>query len=167
MNTFEVAILPIHIPSGNVWPLGLSIYERNGVVLYYDSYANHMSDYVHSYIESAINNITAGAHQNPVIIEVSENDLNIQTDGVNCGFHVVLNAESYLLNNGVTFLDHFNIDTERARILEILSGYLPNRNVQYIPRLYEDNDVIDSHPNNVEKPSFLPQLGAKESQEIH
>lgn len=119
--------MPIHIPHGpGHWVL--AIYERNGDVRFFDSLVNTMSSEIRKYVKSAVRDISNGSHTNPNVYEVHESELNRQIDAVNCGFHVLLNAESYLMNNGITFLNNFDIQIERRRILEILSGYLPGRN---------------------------------------
>ncbi|KAI1702388.1 ISXO2-like transposase domain-containing protein [Ditylenchus destructor] len=65
--------------------------------------------------------------------------INEQHDYVNCGFHVALIAESFLMNNEEVFLEKLDIAAERKRIVDILFGLLKFR---YIPReiLHTPND---------------------------
>lgn len=41
---------------------------------------------------------------------------NIQNDAINCGYHICLIAESYLMNNSITHLNNLSINNEKVRI---------------------------------------------------
>uniref|UniRef100_A0A915DMJ8 Uncharacterized protein n=1 Tax=Ditylenchus dipsaci TaxID=166011 RepID=A0A915DMJ8_9BILA len=65
--------------------------------------------------------------------ESSHYTINMQKDSVNCGFHVAVIAEAYLLNRRQTFLENFYISAERERLLQILFGFSTD-NYNYVLR---------------------------------
>uniref|UniRef100_A0A915EGG1 Ubiquitin-like protease family profile domain-containing protein n=1 Tax=Ditylenchus dipsaci TaxID=166011 RepID=A0A915EGG1_9BILA len=117
---FELAIVPIHIPTSIHWVL--AIYERNDKVYYFDSLLEPITADTIQYINSAVEGMTYKQHKHPEIVTITSSNINAQTDSVNCGFHIAIIAEAYVLNNQRTFLTNFNIDVERRRILSILSS---------------------------------------------
>ncbi|KAI1708533.1 hypothetical protein Ddc_14325 [Ditylenchus destructor] len=112
-----------------------------------------VEDWVAETLKSAVRDITGDAQLDPKLKAVPldvplfehycpQHRINPQMDGVNCGFHIALIAEAFLMNNGEVFLENFDIATERTRILDILSG-LRNDNYRYNPRdvCYAPKDV--------------------------
>ncbi|KAI1710230.1 protein piccolo [Ditylenchus destructor] len=169
LEDFEVAIIPVHMPSTEAAHWVLGIYRRNKSILYYDSlgltYGRAESegeptvvlveDWVSKTLKSAVRDITRDTQLDPKIKAVPldgpqfehhcpKHRINPQLDGVNCGFHIALIAEAFLMNNGEVFLENFDIATERSRILDILSGLLDD-NYRYIRRdvqkISKDEDI--------------------------
>ncbi|KAI1705900.1 hypothetical protein DdX_13337 [Ditylenchus destructor] len=158
LEDFEVAIIPIHMPSTETAHWVLGIYRRNKSIFYYDSLgityetveANgettvELADgWISETLKSAVRDITRDTQLDPKIkavpLDVSQFEhycpkhrINPQIDSVNCGFHIALIAEAFLMNNGEVFLENFDIAAERTRILDILSG-LRDDNYRYIRR---------------------------------
>ncbi|KAI1706814.1 hypothetical protein DdX_12808 [Ditylenchus destructor] len=158
LENFEIAIIPIHMPSTEAAHWVLGIYRRNESILYYDSLGitygmvktEHgmtlelVTDWVSETLKSAVRDITRDTQLDPKIEAVPLDGpqfdhyrpkyrINPQMDGVNCGFHIALIAEAFLMNNGEVFSENFDIAAERTRILDILSG-LRDDNYRYIPR---------------------------------
>ncbi|KAI1698952.1 hypothetical protein DdX_17612 [Ditylenchus destructor] len=166
LENFEIAIIPIHMPSTEAAHWVLGIYRRNKSILYFDSLGitygmvkskdgmtlELVTDWVSETLKSAVRDITRDTQLNPKIEAVPLDGpqfdnhrpkyrINPQMDGVNCGFHIALIAEAFLMNNGEVFLENFDIAAERTRILNILSG-LQDGNYRYIPRnTYKDVDI--------------------------
>ncbi|KAI1700347.1 serpentine type 7TM GPCR receptor class ab chemoreceptor domain-containing protein [Ditylenchus destructor] len=141
LDNFEIAIIPVFLEDKDHWTLG--IYRRGRSVQYYDSIGTNSNDeemvQVKDYIRCAVKDLTKGEHNDPEIelMDVYCNEyhnyeedclytVNKQLDGYNCGFHVCLITESFLLDNEKTLLKDFNINHERKRILQILEGLINN-----------------------------------------
>uniref|UniRef100_A0A915DZ21 Uncharacterized protein n=1 Tax=Ditylenchus dipsaci TaxID=166011 RepID=A0A915DZ21_9BILA len=60
-------------------------------------------------------------------------ELNQQVYGYNCGFHVVLAAESHLMNQA-TRLRNLNLAVERTRLIGLLRGLLDGNIPAYVAR---------------------------------
>ncbi|KAI1692973.1 hypothetical protein Ddc_23235 [Ditylenchus destructor] len=158
LKNFETAIIPIHMPNTEAAHWVLGIYRRNESILYFDSIGitygmvkskdgmtlELVTNWISETLKSAVRDITRDTQLDPKIEAVPLDGpqfdhhrpkyrINPQMDGVNCGFHIALIAEAFLMNNGDVFLENFDIATERTRILDILSG-LRDDNYRYIPR---------------------------------
>ncbi|KAI1709528.1 hypothetical protein DdX_11316 [Ditylenchus destructor] len=141
LDKFEIAIIPVFLEDKDHWTLG--IYRRGRSVQYYDSIGTNSNEeemsQVKEYIRCAVKDLTKGEHNDPEIelMDVYCNEyhnyeedclytVNKQLDGYNCGFHVCLITESFLLDSEKTLLKDFNIKQERKRILHVLEGLINN-----------------------------------------
>ncbi|KAI1698743.1 hypothetical protein Ddc_18934 [Ditylenchus destructor] len=167
LEDFETAIIPVHMPSTEAAHWVLGIYRRNKSIFYYDSLGltyktvesngettvELAADWISETLKSAVRDITRDTKLDPKIKAVPldgpqfehycpKHRINPQMDTVNCGFHIALIAEAFLMNNGEVFLENFDIATERTRILNILSG-LREDNYRYTPRNASKDVDID------------------------
>src|SRR5262249_38102071 len=73
------------------------------------------------------------------IIELNSGiDFNRQNDGVNCGVHVCLNCEEFLLEDKF-FINNLNIANERKRVLKNLKKLVENDNIDFEFRINQSN----------------------------
>ncbi|KAI1715892.1 hypothetical protein Ddc_10812 [Ditylenchus destructor] len=94
--------------------------------------------WVSDVMKFVVRNVMRNSQLNPEIVPIPRDvdcepfghcpktKINSQTDAVSCGFHVALIAESYVMNNGEVFLEELDINAERLRIIDILSGLVDN-----------------------------------------
>uniref|UniRef100_A0A915D3S6 Ubiquitin-like protease family profile domain-containing protein n=1 Tax=Ditylenchus dipsaci TaxID=166011 RepID=A0A915D3S6_9BILA len=154
INEFEVALIPVFVgEAGKIGHWVLAVYEFNSHIKYYDSFANPIASAVKENILSAVIDLNRhrGLNMTFEIIGASNEEMNMQMDGYNCGFHVCINSERYLKNNGIVLKQDFNIACEREKILDRLVTVVNDIEVGTRNRAYflkksdnnEDSDIAE------------------------
>ncbi|KAI1728027.1 zinc-finger double domain-containing protein [Ditylenchus destructor] len=131
---WKVAIIPT-MPYEGHWTM--SIYRRgDNAIRHFDSYENNRNlkqDIINRIIYAVEQLLYSEGNTIPYLyvdeFTSKSKHINLQpiSDITTCGFRAALVAECFLQDGGQTnncFLSHFNIDTEKTRLLRMLNGLL-------------------------------------------
>jgi hypothetical protein len=147
LENYEIILIPIftgHYIQAEGHQLGmyqghwmLLIHQRNDRTTFYEPLGN--SAYLSSvrqqilFLLGELDSDLKSVHL-PIISSRAGVHHNKQFDSVSCGFFLVLYGESYLFNNGCTFLEDFDISTERKRLSQHLAELFFTNDACYIRR---------------------------------
>jgi hypothetical protein len=129
----------------------LVIHEKNRLTTFYESLGNSVYlDRVRPQIIKTLSELDPKTNFNyiPFISSRAGVHHNKQIDGVSCGYHLVLYGESYMFNNGKTYLQNFEIGTEKKRLTAHLADLFFSDYATYIPRPIEGSVIIGLLCNN-------------------
>ena len=146
---YDILIIPYLVSATH---FVVTIHERNGETIFYDSLAWRQPQSSRLYnvhglqerIQSAIVDFEPNLIRENINIQIAPHgSFNDQMDGTHCGVHIALIVESYLMNGSALLNPNdFNIGVERVRILDQLSELTNYRNPVYERRPFSLDDVV-------------------------
>lgn len=118
---FEYVMIPLH--KNAHWML--AIYDAGmhageaPVVRFYDPLQSPLASDIWQLIEKILRTVQRDRELSADIVEADCGSFNRQTDGFNCGVHILLIAERYVLHNRQTFVPGLEISVARRQILNV------------------------------------------------